>query len=434
MSLTLVLFLIGILGFVFNRKNIILMLISIEIMLLSITFLILVSSINLDDIIGQTYAIYIIVVAGAESAIGLAILVAFYRLSSLKFNHLSFSYAKASKLPAVNLINRTPVGIRNYSTVCSSDCKNNSIDPWFITGLFDAESSFVVTILKNPRYKTGWNVQARVQIKMHERDRDLMIQIQKFFGGIGYISNPNKNTTVEFRVSTINDIVNVIIPHFDNYPLLTKKYSDYVLFKLIIKLMLEKTHSTLEGIQKIVNIKASMNLGLSDVLKDAFSETKPVVKEANYIKNIPQEWMAGFSTGESNFFITIQNSKTKSGIAASLRFSIAQDSRDLSLLESFENFFGCGYVAKYKNRSVYEFIVTKIDHIVNNIIPFFDKHSIRGSKYPDFLNFKSAALIIKNKEHLKEEGLKQILQLKNKTTVQVNTETKNNHGHGPKRN
>jgi NADH:ubiquinone oxidoreductase subunit K len=289
---------------VLNRKNIILMLISIEIMLLSITFLILVSSVNIDDIIGQTYAIYIIVVAGAESAIGLAILVAFYRLSSLKFNHLSFSYAKASKLPAVNLIkwlaqpSAPSVGIRNYSTVCSSNCKNNSIDPWFITGLFDAESSFVVTILKNPRYKTGWNVQARVQIKMHERDRDLMTQIQKFFGGIGYISNPNKNTTVEFRVSTMNDLVNVIIPHFDNYPLLTKKYSDYVLFKNIIKLMLEKNHSTLEGIQKIVNIKASMNLGLSDVLKGAFPETMPIVKEgANYIKDIPQEWMAGFSTG-----------------------------------------------------------------------------------------------------------------------------------------
>jgi hypothetical protein len=124
---------------------------------------------------------------------------------------------------------------------------------------------------------------------MHERDRDLMTQIQKFFGGIGYISNPNKNTTVEFRVSTINDIVNVIIPHFDNYPLLTKKYSDYVLFKNIIKLMLEKTHSTLEGIQKIVNIKASINLGLSNELKDAFPETMPVVKEAKDIKDIPLE-------------------------------------------------------------------------------------------------------------------------------------------------
>jgi NADH-ubiquinone oxidoreductase chain 4L len=80
MNLTLILFAIGILGFVLNRKNIILMLISIEIMLLSITFLILVGSINMDDIIGQTYAIYIIAIAAAESAIGLGILVAFYRL------------------------------------------------------------------------------------------------------------------------------------------------------------------------------------------------------------------------------------------------------------------------------------------------------------------------------------------------------------------
>lgn len=80
MNLSLILFLIGMLGFVLNRKNIILMLISLEIMLLAITFLILVSSLSFDDIIGQTYGIYIISVAGAESAIGLAILVAFYRL------------------------------------------------------------------------------------------------------------------------------------------------------------------------------------------------------------------------------------------------------------------------------------------------------------------------------------------------------------------
>lgn len=80
MNLSLILFLIGILGFVLNRKNIILMLISIEIMLLAITFLILISSLSFDDILGQTYAIYIIAIAGAESAIGLGILVAFYRL------------------------------------------------------------------------------------------------------------------------------------------------------------------------------------------------------------------------------------------------------------------------------------------------------------------------------------------------------------------
>ena len=80
MTLSLVLFLIGILGFILNRKNIILMIISIEIMLLAVTLLALVSSYQFDDIMGQTYAVYIIAIAGAESAIGLGILVAYYRL------------------------------------------------------------------------------------------------------------------------------------------------------------------------------------------------------------------------------------------------------------------------------------------------------------------------------------------------------------------
>ena len=80
MNLSLFLFLIGILGFILNRKNIILMIIAIEIMLLAVTLLVLISSFSFDDILGQTFAIYIITIAGAESAIGLGILVAYYRL------------------------------------------------------------------------------------------------------------------------------------------------------------------------------------------------------------------------------------------------------------------------------------------------------------------------------------------------------------------
>src|SRR5689334_10330378 len=152
MNLSLILFTIGILGFVLNRKNIILMLISIEIMLLAITFLILVSSLSFDDILGQTYAIYIIAIAGAESAIGLAILVAFYRFTPLKSNHLSFSFNKFPPLKSINSIHSIPFEIRNYSTTSSSN-KTYLLDPSFITGLFDAESSFVIIVFKNPRYK-----------------------------------------------------------------------------------------------------------------------------------------------------------------------------------------------------------------------------------------------------------------------------------------
>lgn len=95
MNFSIFLFLIGILGFVLNRKNIILMLISIEIMLLSITFLILISSLSFDDILGQTFAIYIITIAGAESAIGLGILVAYYRFNFSSLITHCWSYSNS---------------------------------------------------------------------------------------------------------------------------------------------------------------------------------------------------------------------------------------------------------------------------------------------------------------------------------------------------
>jgi len=95
---------------------------------------------------------------------------------------------------------------------------------------------------------------------MHEKDRALILSIQDFFGGIGYVSKPNKNFMVEFRVTSINDIVNFIIPHFEKYPLITKKHSDYLLFKeIVFKLLNNNKKISKLDIQEIVNIKASIN-------------------------------------------------------------------------------------------------------------------------------------------------------------------------------
>jgi hypothetical protein len=270
---------------------------------------------------------------------------------------------------------------RNYSTILSPADQQSrykgkilNSDPLFFTGLFDAEGSFIIIIINNPKLVKGWQVQARIQIKMHENDRALIQSIQEFFGWIGHVSKPNNYSMVEFRVSTVKDLVDVIIPHFDNYPLNTKKYLDYLLFKNNFFKLLNKEHNTYEGLQDIVNIRSSLNLGLSNELKKAFPGTVPAIRPEFLLKNISgPSWLAGFATGESNFFITVQKSKSKSGLTISLRFSISQHSRDVLLLESLVNYFGCGYVAKYEKRSVCEFIVTKIDHIVENIIPFFDK-------------------------------------------------------------
>lgn len=75
-----ILFILGILGIVVNRKNIIILLMSIELMLLAINFLLITISSVFDNIHGQLFALYILVVAAAESAIGLSILVAYYRV------------------------------------------------------------------------------------------------------------------------------------------------------------------------------------------------------------------------------------------------------------------------------------------------------------------------------------------------------------------
>lgn len=79
-SISFILFLIGILGIFLNQKNILLMLMSIEIMFLVISFIWIFSSIYLDDIVGQIFALLILTIAAAESSIGLAILVIYYRI------------------------------------------------------------------------------------------------------------------------------------------------------------------------------------------------------------------------------------------------------------------------------------------------------------------------------------------------------------------
>jgi NADH-quinone oxidoreductase subunit K len=78
--ISIILFLIGLNGIFLNRKNIIIMLMSIELMLLAINFNFIIFSVFLDDILGQLFALLILTVAAAESAIGLAILVIYYRI------------------------------------------------------------------------------------------------------------------------------------------------------------------------------------------------------------------------------------------------------------------------------------------------------------------------------------------------------------------
>jgi NADH-quinone oxidoreductase subunit K len=82
LNIIITLFLIGVLGLVLNRKNILITLMSIELMLLAINLNFVIFSIYLDDITGYVFVLFILTIAAAESAIGLAILTIYYRLKN----------------------------------------------------------------------------------------------------------------------------------------------------------------------------------------------------------------------------------------------------------------------------------------------------------------------------------------------------------------
>jgi len=74
------LFLVGLTGIFVTRKNIIIILMCVELILLAVNINFIVFSVYLDDLTGQIFALYVLTVAAAESAIGLAILVVYYRI------------------------------------------------------------------------------------------------------------------------------------------------------------------------------------------------------------------------------------------------------------------------------------------------------------------------------------------------------------------
>jgi NADH-ubiquinone oxidoreductase chain 4L len=79
-DLALILFGLGTIGFIFNRNNLILMIISIEIILLAVSIMTLFISWQFNDILAEIFGLYIIAVAGAESAIGLAVMIAYFKI------------------------------------------------------------------------------------------------------------------------------------------------------------------------------------------------------------------------------------------------------------------------------------------------------------------------------------------------------------------
>ena len=172
-------------------------------------------------------------------------------------------------------------------------------------------------------------------------------------------------------------------------------------------------HLTIQGLQKIINIRASINKGLSPLLKEAFPNTVAISRPSLPLDDtkLHPQWVSGFTSGDGCFKVSIRESKLyKAGSRVILLFILTQHIRDQFLLKSLVDFFECGRTYSYKD--YIEFRCQSFKDNYGKILPFFYKYPIIGVKAQDYKDWAKVAEIIRKKVHLTKEGIDEIRKIK----------------------
>jgi len=209
------------------------------------------------------------------------------------------------------------------------------LDPKFVTGFVDAEGSFMIH-LDFPADRK-WRVTPSFAIYLNKEDLPLLKSIQSFLGGVGLIYSTS-NGMVSYRVTKLYDIVKVIIPHFSNYPLLTQKQADFLLFKKVVSIIQTGGHLTEKGLNKVLSIKASMNRGLSAKVANAYPGvkpiTRPIIEQSSKLVN--PSWLVGFVAGDGSFSASSNETARK---AFRVRFFYNSACTGSKIIRSYSNLF-----------------------------------------------------------------------------------------------
>lgn len=284
----------------------------------------------------------------------------------------------------------------------------DQIHPYWITGFVDAEGCFSVSIeISN---LTKWKVTTSFEINLHIKDVDILHKIKSFFGVGAVYYRVNKNICV-YRVSKLEYLRDIIIPHFKKYSLISKKSIDFYFWCKVIHIISNKEHLSVSGFLTILTYYASINRGISKKVSMFYPNIKQLQKPSvNLPLNLNPYWVSGFVSGVGGFSINIRPSnsyKLKQQVCC--RFHITQHNRDIELMKLFTKFFNCGTVYVRKNISERcDFVVQDINLLISNIIPHFDLYPILNLKYEDYICFKKALKIIQVKKHFTQEGLERI--------------------------
>jgi LAGLIDADG endonuclease len=225
-----------------------------------------------------------------------------------------------------------------YSTLSRSSL-NNKLNPWFITGFADAEGCFSFAIKPDAKSKLKWRTSPLFVIKLHIKDI-AQLELIKSSLMVGKIrTNGINSVACAYVVESIKEL-KIIVDHFNKYPLVTEKASDYLIFKQCFEIIKQREHLTEKGLLNLIGLKSSLNWGLSFSLKEAFPNVAFVNRPEYKFNGIPDPfWVAGFTSGDGSFHFNIKKSNTNISHRVSLRFSINLNIRDAEVLKGLVTYF-----------------------------------------------------------------------------------------------
>src|SRR4030065_1267075 len=121
--------------------------------------------------------------------------------------------------------------------------------------------------------------------------------------------------------------------------------------------------------------------------------------------NLDTHWVVGFVDGEGGFHVGInRHSDMKSGYQVLPEFTVVQHERDVKVLHALKAYFGCGVVRRnHGDRMAYR--VRGKEHLLQRIIPFFEKHPLKTRKRVDFEKFRRILLKMDAEEDLRTAGV-----------------------------
>ena len=145
-------------------------------------------------------------------------------------------------------------------------------NPNWLAGFAEGESCFTISLNKNRATKTGYIVSLKFEISQDLRDEKLLQNIVNYIGcGKVYRLTTGSFNRGNILVSKISDILNKIIPFFQDFPLLGVKSKAFKNWSAVAELMQKKEHLSEEGLEKIKIIKKNLN---KTTFKPSRSETR----------------------------------------------------------------------------------------------------------------------------------------------------------------